>query len=466
MGRKLQAFSRYRPRFLTLLVVVVTTMLLVMSNLSYSIDDRGFWTYGWPLVWWRMIVAISAAHQVHRLRLAMDVAIWLLILVAAGGVCEWLVRRYRPRLRWSLRTMLIVTALMAACCGWFAVASRRARQQEEIWALLQYAFGGDCAWFERWGPRWLGFFGVERYFQQLVGANVKGPRSGELILHRLQEVPTLRLLYLHVDQMPPAMIDPLSAMRQLRILSVTQWTAGARQPTDRACLAAIGGMSHLEELSLRNLGGDALSELADLRRLRRLHFQFDSPEDDDDNYDPYSSPPWLGSLPIFPQLETLTFSGPYLVNDDLHRIAAQPNLKSLRIEAPIIVADLAALRALDALEEITIVAPVRAADILALRGLSRLKSLHIGDGLDAYLGTEEGEAPAEFDPGALSALRQARPGIAIDRKTETLQWEEYRAVPPEYVQPGHQTLTAPLWLHAWFWKRGDDDQKWSESFPW
>ncbi|HEX7378712.1 MAG TPA: hypothetical protein VF278_16445 [Pirellulales bacterium] len=464
MGRKLQAFSRYRPRFLTLLVLLLTATLLVLSNLSYAGDPRwGYYNYGWPMVWWRMIVAISAVHQVHRLRLAMDVAIWLLILVATGGVCEWLLRRYRPRLRWSLRTMLVVTALVAACCGWFSVASRRARQQGEIWVLLQaqQVFEGGSVWIERWGPRWLGFFGLERYFQQLAGAIVKGRACGELILPRLQEVPTLRLLYLHVDQMPPAMIEPLSAMRQLRILSVTQWAPDSRQPTDRACLAAIGGMSRLDELSLRNLGGDALSELADLRRLRRLHLQFDSP-DDDNNYDTYTSPPWLSTLPIFPRLETLTFNGPYLVRDDLHRIAAQPNLKALRIEAPIIVADLAALRALGALEELTIVAPLRAADILALRGLKRLRFLHIGDGL------EESEAPAGFDAEAMTALRQARRGITIDHNSETLQWDEYRAVSPEYMQGGQhsQALSAPPWLHAWFWKRDDHDQKIIERYSW
>lgn len=142
MGRTLQAFSRYRPRLLTVLVVSLTTALLVLSNLSYVTKPQAgsvifCHNYGWPLVWYRAVYAdIISGWQTHRAKLALDVAVWLFIPVAAGGGCEWLMRRYRPPLRWSLRTMLIVTSVLAVFCACFTVASRRAQQQEKIVALF------------------------------------------------------------------------------------------------------------------------------------------------------------------------------------------------------------------------------------------------------------------------------------------------------------------------------------------
>lgn len=451
MGRKLQTFSRYRPRFLTLLVLLLTATLLVLSNLTYvltNVSSQGGWhqNYGWPVVWYRLILVpwLGGGFQIHRVRLAVDAAVWLLILGVAGGVCEWLARRFRPRLRWNLRTMLAFTALAAACCGWFVVASRRARQRDEIVARSNRGESDiNPLWIERRGPRWLGLFGVERYFQQLVGAKFTcwacDDQENEGDLNRLKDVLSLRLLYLEAVRLSPAMVDALEGMSQLKILSIN-----ADDPEWRPCLAAVGRMSRLEQLCLVNPNSHALAELAALHRLRGLHLQFGSPEGGDD---PYSNPPLVASLPIFPQLETLTFYGPYLVDDDIRRLAAQSGLKALRIEAPIIGADLEALRALDALEELTIAGPLQAADILALRGLKSLKTLHIRD-------TYEPQAPSDLDRGALSALRRERPGLVIDGYTEALGWDEDDAFPPEYSQSEPQSLHG-TWLDPLFWKLGD-----------
>lgn len=58
MGRKLRAFSRYRPRVLTLVVFCIVAATLVLANLScelvragtgITLPIRGI--YGWPLCW-------------------------------------------------------------------------------------------------------------------------------------------------------------------------------------------------------------------------------------------------------------------------------------------------------------------------------------------------------------------------------------------------------------------------------
>jgi len=249
---------------LTLLVVSVTTALLMLSNLSYVTRRQAgsvifCHNYGWPLVWYRTVYAdVVFGWQIDRTRLAIDGAMWLLMLVAAAGACEWLLRRYRPRLRWSLRTMLVITALAAAFCGWFTVASRRARQQDEIVALFygsgRIAGGREDVWIERWGPRWLDLFGAERYCQHVAGASLPAGRDNqwtEDVLNRLKDLSGLRLFYLEADQLSPAATESLNAMHQLRILSVSQWDvtqSDADNPTSQACLAAVARMSRLEEL--------------------------------------------------------------------------------------------------------------------------------------------------------------------------------------------------------------------------
>jgi hypothetical protein len=477
---------------LTLLVVSLTTALLTLSNLSYVLRRQAgsvifCHNHGWPLVWYRAVYAdVVSGWQIHRTKLALNAAVWLLMLVAAAGVCEWLLRRYRPKLRWSLRTMLVVTALAAAFCGWFTVASRRARQHDEIVALF-YGTGrlagghsvGKHLWIERWGPRWLDLFGAERYCQRVAGASLPAERDDqwtEDVLNRLKDLSGLQLFYLESDQLSPAAAESLNAMRQLRILSVSQWDVrqwDADNPASQACLAAVARMSRLEEICLGNLSGPALAKLGNLHQLRSLHLKVARSKDGDE---PHNNPPLLTCLPVFARLEALTFDGPYLCDEDLRRLAAQAGLKSLRIETEIIDADLAQLRALDMLEELTIAAPLQTDDILALCGLKRVKALHIDDTegdrpwklelLEPDFDIERAETLSGLYRQALSALGRARPGIVIDMNTKALDWDQHRAIPSEYESP-IRFLQPPLapWFQPSFWK---DTQfsEWTGDVPW
>jgi hypothetical protein len=139
-----QTFSRHRPRILTLLVLVVTAAILVMSNLSFDESDDGgsevfHRSYGWPVIWHRIVFSSwdclgfrIVGWYCNVPRLAGNLLCWLAILAGSAGACEWWLRRYPPRLRFSLRSMLVVVAFAAVGCSWFVGARNQANLQDRF----------------------------------------------------------------------------------------------------------------------------------------------------------------------------------------------------------------------------------------------------------------------------------------------------------------------------------------------
>ena len=144
MRLKWRAFLRFRPRILTLIVFFLAVAVITLANLSYdepvAASTIPYRSYGWPLIWHRVV--LSGHWMTGNLRvvgwysslprLAANVAMWLALLAALATGCEWLLRRYRPRPRWSLRTLLAFVALVAAVCGWYAHARNRAAIQDPL----------------------------------------------------------------------------------------------------------------------------------------------------------------------------------------------------------------------------------------------------------------------------------------------------------------------------------------------
>lgn len=324
------AVSRYRPRFLTLAVFLVVAAVLVLANLNTEISDVEGDSHlrslrklsgGWPLTWHRCYIILAemgsgrTGWQYSRVRLAGNLAICLVLLAAPVAGCEWLLRRYRPRLRWSLRTMLVAVGLVAAFCGWLVAARRRASLQDPIIAANKWPESGVV--LERWGPQWLDFLGADPYRRYIVGAKLGedlylgGDLSDEDVLEhlkRLSQLPALRRLSLAVDRLTPAMTDTLNEMPQLQVLSVAHRNG---EPDDdripHECLAAIGELTQLEELSLGNMviASESLECLENLGRLRSLRFDVCFRGDHGDDEDAVDHSPTFGQLPLLPQLEEL-----------------------------------------------------------------------------------------------------------------------------------------------------------------
>ncbi|HEV3006996.1 MAG TPA: hypothetical protein VGX78_21175 [Pirellulales bacterium] len=170
---------RYRPRVLTLMVLTAVVGLIVLANMSCDqvmLDDgsdfASLWRarpfYGWPLIWrWHITIPgygapIELDQNYSAAHLTGNLAIWLVMLGAAAVACERFLRRHRPRLRWSLRTMLAMIGLVAAICAWCAALRDRADAQDPIISAASIAPRRFDLHLEYAGPKWLHFVGAGR----------------------------------------------------------------------------------------------------------------------------------------------------------------------------------------------------------------------------------------------------------------------------------------------------------------
>lgn len=275
MRRFFRASSQYRPRLLTLALLALVAALLTLANLSaeQSFPQRDFRafghkSYGWPLIWLRYVLCYHSEYTeglyLSRSRLVANLAIWLLTLVVAAATCEWLLRRYRPRPRWSLRTMLAAVVFIALGCGWFVHARDRANAEDALIMMLDNERGK--VWVERWGPRWLDLFGLDRFRRRVVGVSIWNffDLDEREILQRVARVRGLRHLWLHFDGWAPEMglTRTLDSLPQLRSMQISGVPA-------REWIPAAGKMSHLEHLSA-SYDGDLCACLERLPNLKSL----------------------------------------------------------------------------------------------------------------------------------------------------------------------------------------------------
>lgn len=463
MRSALRVVSRYRPRLLTLFVLAVVAVPGTLANLTFDVREpppqcreilrqhTSGWgeskqmAYGWPLTWRGCLLILSPGPcgtigwHYSAGRLAANIMLWALMLTLPAGLCEWLLRRYRLRPRWSLRTMLAIVALVAACCAWVAASRQRANMQEPLVAEIKGR--DDSVVFERWGPKWLDLLGADRFRRHLVGVNLGGLYGGsgldendEVLLRRLAELPRLRYLAFRVDdRLTPGMASAVGEMRHLRYLGVfadypreaspdaaRRWQEGLRE---------IGKLTQLEELRLDCLlieeGG--LAALAGLANLRSLSLNYCVLERLTD------SGCLVQGFPALPRLEWLDLASCLVDDEDLRQLRVLNALKGLKLDSMFLTrSGLAELRHLETLEEISIDNPTDGeltwSGLLdSLRSVKRLKTLHLVD----YRLRLEGSVALPLDGGdelsvlkshadatnhALQRLREAHPRIRIDRQ--------------------------------------------------
>jgi len=342
--------------------------------------------------------------------------------------------------------MLAATALLAAFCAWFAAARKQADLQDQFITDIK----GEI-WWKRWGPEWFDFFGADRFRRRIVGASLHSYRAledarVEGFLQRLAQSSRLQYLFLDVELLTPQMVDALSGMPQLRILSIE---AGAGFSDD--CLAVIGRMTELEVLQLGSkpgMGGwtatplatESLACLKGLRKLRALHLERTSAA----VHEVDRGPRMLKHLPTLPQLEVLNIGYSDVCDDDLPCLAVVPHLRSLSLLVTDVTrTGLAQLAPLESLEELAIDADaVSAAGFESLLACRHLKKLHIGESyrFDPYAelpldgGTTVQVSKGEFDGclKALGTLRRSKPGIVVDGNLGALAWAGRGLVPSEY----------------------------------
>ena len=358
---KFRRSSRYRPRMLTLVLLVVILTSLVLSNFAPEWATPNRIQYGWPLHWhWHEIVftpvvALLGDWHYSALRLAVDGTIWLLLVAAAGGACEWLLRRYPLRPRFNLRTLLLGIAVFSGCCAFFAAARQRADSQDAILAMAEASSG--TVYFKRVGPRWLDLVGADRFRRRITGI--------ELDLCDEEEQANCQRLTRLLD------------LRRLRFLGIEfdPYGGGEQERVMNDLLVVVGKLTQLEELRLEGLTSvnERLECLGNLAELKYLSL---SSRDED-------SPCILAYLPALAALEELVIDDCNVCDRDLSRLTAFPRLKSLSLSGNdyLTGAGLVELARLESLEELEIDDTMLSTSGLeALCALPYLRSLRITTG--------------------------------------------------------------------------------------
>jgi hypothetical protein len=393
-----------RPRIMTLIAFAAVAVPVVLANLSCDIEasPQGSTTapliwqmrpsYGWPLIWrWRYIAGsgyggfVELDENYSTARLIANLAMWLVMLGATAVACEWLLRRYRPRLRWSLRTMFTAVALVAALCAWCAALRDRAKAQDPVISAASDPARGCNLYFERWGPKWLDLVGADRFRRRVVGADVSySIDDDDAFFHELARLPSLRYLKLSLEEPTRTLPAALAHMPNLRTLRIDDCDAISEE-----CLAAVGELAQLEELHLEGMiDGGGLAHLVGLTKLKTLGLQiyWDADEDTSDEKGPEPprkrprAIPLLEHLPALPRLAAVDLRGDSTVGErDLRRLALLPRLTSLNLsDLHVTDAGLAELASLQSLEALAIRGDnASSAGLRALLALNRLKALHI-----------------------------------------------------------------------------------------
>lgn len=563
MDVDLQTLSRCRPRCLTFIVLFFAAAVTVLANLSFDEasacdGDVRYRSFGWPLIWNRTVqgwIWLKGRHTIGWYysfpKLAANLAMWLLLLTVPSGGCEWLLRKYRPRPRWSVRAMFLGVGLAAVICGGLAKARFRANLQDPIVDAM--ANDPDLSVFvERSGPKWLDLLGADRFRQRILAVryvlDAANPQDEEFF-RRLSRLPDLRHLLILVDELSPAMAESLRRMqrletfeihfdrltpdvalalrelRQLRSLSIKQRRSKVAPYSEatrylRDCFAAVGELPDLEELDLLDveLDGECLVRLAGVKKLKSLNINFvnsrarPAPNFEhcltvigklsqleslqltelNVNNDSLShladlpnlktlildrlfsdGRPKLTHLPPLMRLEALKVSRSFLDDDHLGRLGEMPCLKTLGLDQCFIPEDRLITPA--SLRELSLVASLEAveldgriespAGIEALAAVKRLKTLYLGDELSA-----KGENPGAItlDDGemllvrdvegfrrALSALRQAKPGVAVNGHGSPAFSRRRRYLPRDYGYGVNYYDRSPTHRPSWLPGSGD-----------
>lgn len=472
MRPRFRAFSRYRPRVLTLVVLFLIAAPITLANFTSEIIPIGSprlvsyrGNYGWPLRWhWHEVLPtmgpnVIAGWDYSPNRLAGNVALWLLMLAVPAGACEWLLRRYRPRLRWSLRTMLAGVAVAALCCAWFAAARNRAELQDSIIAELG---SRDFVAVERPGPKWLEFVMPDRFRRRIVGVDMRMHGTvDEAFVVRLGRLPRLKYLNLHVERLTPKIASALRNSRQLR------WLYFHEGEPSLESLAVLRELTQLKGLCLYRaaLTSDSIACLAGLTNLKTFTVFNCTTERA------------FSQMPALPQLEAIQVVFSSVSGADLRRLAALPRLKALDLKYADFGADadFGDLAGLDSLEELTVDGDdlVSAEAIESLAAIKHLKSLHITErdlrseesGEETAIKLDDGEELAvtqrELDAfrRALQNLRRSHPGIVIDGNAYAIDehfeqeppWDaiKYQSITIAQRKPPWDRLEKPVLLSAW-----------------
>lgn len=271
--------------------------------------------------------------------------------------------QFRPRLRFSLRTALVLVTIICIWCAWWVHTAKRQKQAVAAvsdyggWVYYDYQFdegaiqatpSNESPW-----PAWVvETFGVDMLHNvaevNLVynddgGRRLETQNKHDRIIPHLESFPNLRRLFLHSTQVTDKTMPHIARLKKLEVFFV--WDA-------------------------RGLSDEGIRYLAGLKRLENIHIS-DSRIGDE-------------SLEVFsrlPRVHTLSLQQNRFTDAGLAHLKDMTQLKSLWIGLArvrkVTDAGVAHLVNLENLEELDLQGYKLSEEALApLRALPKLKSLH------------------------------------------------------------------------------------------
>ena len=232
--------------------------------------------------------------------------------------------RKRRWLQFSLRTMLIVTALISAWLAFYYIpaqrADRAAKALQEKGISVSYHFQhvpGTQPFSYSFrvpqpGPEFLRKLFGDGLFQQAESINRDHAVLQADDLSPLEMIPTIRHISFYACQIGDDHLKHLAGMRLLELLNVSEG-----QITDQG----LSNLAHLTELrtlalSHNQIHGDGLKHLAGLANLTSLFLYYNLISDDA-----------LANLESLTNLEMLGLASPNITDEGLKHLA---NLKKLQ----------------------------------------------------------------------------------------------------------------------------------------
>ena len=253
---------------------------------------------------------------------------------------EYMKQRRRIIPRFGLRSILVITAIVAAICGGWLVQARRQRdacaQLESVGVELRME---DPAVWLRWLPQYILNYDGGHYFCPVTEADLCAVNGG-----------------------PSPLIPLLAQLPQLRVLRIDQESFGSES------ISGLARCSSLESLDLSHgdFDDECLSQLPRMPRLKSLDLT--------SNYK--CSKPNLQ----LPQLDKLNLWNTQANDETLSQIAKLTQLRWLSLDsAPVSDAGIASLRRLKKLETLELNSTSTTGESVA--GIRSLRSLSLSNTL-------------------------------------------------------------------------------------
>ncbi|MDZ4821603.1 MAG: hypothetical protein SGJ20_21795 [Planctomycetota bacterium] len=184
-----------------------------------------------------------------------------------------------PRRRWlrySLRSLLVLTALVAVCIGLLIPCYERARAQREIIAISSYQWAKYEEEFDPDSdsspvPSWLAGMIDHHYFYSIVDIGVTSASDENLA--RLKNLPQLEHVGLGVwSSITTEGFSTLASLPNLRSVAIVEYRDAAIVKTDDEYLQGLGRVRQLKDLFVGAPVNDkAAFEIAQLQNLTKLY---------------------------------------------------------------------------------------------------------------------------------------------------------------------------------------------------